>query len=141
MEAVMGHHYLSIFFFVAALVGGAAVVAQLGVVAWWSARRKPARSSALGVTILKPLCGVDDDLVENLESLRRQTHRNYEVLLGVKNDKDAAYPIARKFALESPEIFRLILQRGEAGMNPKVNQLVTLARHARHELLFISDSN
>jgi ceramide glucosyltransferase len=36
---------------------------------------------------------------------------------------------------------RLVLQRGEPGLNPKVNQLITLCARARHELLVVSDSN
>jgi ceramide glucosyltransferase len=36
---------------------------------------------------------------------------------------------------------RVVLQRGEPGLNPKVNQLVTLARAARHAVLVVSDSN
>jgi ceramide glucosyltransferase len=36
---------------------------------------------------------------------------------------------------------RVVVQRAEAGLNPKVNQLVGLARAARHDLLVVSDSN
>ena len=36
---------------------------------------------------------------------------------------------------------RVIVQRGAPGLNPKVNQLITLARHARYALIVISDSN
>jgi ceramide glucosyltransferase len=36
---------------------------------------------------------------------------------------------------------RLVLQRGEPGLNPKVNQLITLGARSRHELLVVSDSN
>jgi serine protein kinase len=40
-----------------------------------------------------------------------------------------------------PHRFRVVTQPGEPGLNPKVNQLVTLARHARHNILVVSDSN
>jgi ceramide glucosyltransferase len=36
---------------------------------------------------------------------------------------------------------RVVVQRGEPGLNPKVNQLVTLAGAARHSILVVSDSN
>ena len=36
---------------------------------------------------------------------------------------------------------RLVPQEREFGLNPKVNQLVGMARAARHDLLVISDSN
>jgi ceramide glucosyltransferase len=35
----------------------------------------------------------------------------------------------------------VVFQRGERGLNPKVNQLVTLAARARHEIVVVSDSN
>ena len=54
---------------------------------------------------------------------------------------DAAYPTAVAVARRWPRRFRVVLQSGEPGLNPKVNQLMTLARAARNELLVISDSN
>ena len=63
------------------------------------------------------------------------------MLLGLRNENDPAYPLAWMAARRWPHRFRIVLQQGEAGLNPKVNQLVTLARHARHDILVISDSN
>jgi ceramide glucosyltransferase len=49
--------------------------------------------------------------------------------------------VAQAAAARWPERFRVVLREGEPGMNPKVNQLLTLARRARHDVLVISDSN
>jgi ceramide glucosyltransferase len=92
------------------------------------------------VSILKPLCGLDDALEANLASFARLDYPDFEVLLGVKDHDDAAWPLACALAVKDRR-FRVVLQRGEAGLNPKVNQLVTLAAEARHELLLVSDSN
>ncbi|MET0403254.1 MAG: glycosyltransferase, partial [Cystobacter sp.] len=89
----------------------------------------------------KPLCGADDDLEANLEHFARLGHPSYEILLGVKDTRDAAYPIAQAVVARWPHRVRLVLQQGEPGLNPKVNQLITLAAAARNELLLISDSN
>ncbi|HVZ71335.1 MAG TPA: glycosyltransferase [Polyangia bacterium] len=94
-----------------------------------------------GISILKPLCGLDDRLLQNLSTFANLPYPDYEVLLGVRDARDAAYPTALAVARHWPRRFRVVLQRGEPGLNPKVNQLVTLARAARHELLVISDSN
>jgi len=94
-----------------------------------------------GISVLKPLCGVDDELSTNLESFAHLDYPRYEVLLGVRDVSDAAYPIAREAAARWPDRMRVVLQRGEPGLNPKVNQLITLATRARHELLVVSDSN
>jgi ceramide glucosyltransferase len=94
-----------------------------------------------GISVLKPLCGVDDELEQNLACFAALDWPDYEVLLGVRSPDDAACPVARRFQARFPGRFRLVLQRGEPGLNPKVNQLVTLARAARHGVLVVSDSN
>src|SRR5262245_28626231 len=93
------------------------------------------------ISILKPLCGLDDRLAGNLLSFADLPYPDYEVLLGVRSQKDPAYPLAWMAARRWPQRFRVVLQEGEVGLNPKVNQLVTMARHARHDILVISDSN
>jgi len=40
-----------------------------------------------------------------------------------------------------PDRVRVVVQRGEPGMNPKINQLVTLQAAAQYDLLVVSDSN
>jgi ceramide glucosyltransferase len=109
-------------------------------------RRAPAlpRSGAEtppGISILKPLCGVDDDLEANLAQFASLDYPRYEVLLGVKDIRDPAYAVARAAVARWPRVMRLVLQEGEPGLNPKVNQLVTLASEARYDLWVISDSN
>ncbi|HTN53844.1 MAG TPA: ceramide glucosyltransferase [Anaeromyxobacter sp.] len=94
-----------------------------------------------GISILKPLCGVDDRLEENLAAFAALDHPRYEVVLGVRSPRDPAFDVARAAVRRWPERMRLVVQRGEPGLNPKVNQLVGLARAARHDLLVVSDSN
>ncbi|HEY2747302.1 MAG TPA: glycosyltransferase [Polyangia bacterium] len=106
-------------------------------------RRAPAHVPQLrrGISILKPLCGLDDDLVANLECFVALDYAPYELLLGVRDRDDAAYPVAVAFARRFPRRVRVVLQRGTPGLNPKVNQLATLARAARYEIVVVSDSN
>jgi ceramide glucosyltransferase len=113
----------------------------------WMSTRRFLRAPAVtprerpGISILKPLCGLDDDLAANLQSFAALDYPDYEVLLGVKDARDAAWPLARAMAAAHPRRFRVVLQRGLPGRNPKVNQLITLARAARHAILVVSDSN
>jgi ceramide glucosyltransferase len=93
------------------------------------------------ISILKPLCGLDDRLMQNLATFADLPYPSYEVLLGVRDVDDAAYPTALAAARRWPGRLRVVVQRGEPGLNPKVNQLITLSRLARNELLVISDSN
>jgi ceramide glucosyltransferase len=133
------------------IASGLLVLAGCGVgliaLQMWALRRHmrasgpaPANSDQ-PISILKPLCGLDDDLMANLESFAALEGARYEVLLGVRDASDAAYPVACRAARRWPERMRVVLQRGEPGLNPKVNQLITLAQRARHDLLVVSDSN
>lgn len=98
-------------------------------------------AAAPPVSILKPLCGVDDGLEENLAAFAALDYPSYEVVLGIRSRRDPAWPVACAAVRRWPDRFRVALQRGEPGLNPKVNQLVTLARAARFDVLVVSDSN
>lgn len=102
---------------------------------------RPGTGPRPGISLLKPLCGVDDDLEANLAQFASLDYPHYEVLLGVKDMRDPAYAVARAAVARWPHVMRLALQVGEPGLNPKVNQLVTLSSEARHDLWVISDSN
>ncbi len=134
-------HILALLFLAATAVGLAAIAAQHFVL-WTHVRQAPPvprRTPA--VSILKPLCGVDDGLEANLASFAALAYPEYEVVLGVRDARDPAYPVAVAAAERWPARFKVAIQRGEPGMNPKVNQLATLARVARHDVLVVSDSN
>ena len=115
----------------------------LQLVALVAHRASPARrrTQPAGISILKPLCGLDDDLAASLERFATLPYAPYELLLGVRDRDDAAYPLALAVAARHPRRVRVVLQRGAVGRNPKVNQLATLARAARYELFVVSDSN
>ncbi len=122
---------------VSLFMGAVEVISLLGYL------RRPARRPTRfpKVSVLKPLCGADAGLEQNINSFLAQDYPNYELVLGVRDSKDGAFELARRFAIENPEKVRLYLQEGEPGLNPKVNQLVTLARRSEGEILVISDSN
>ena len=125
----------------ASMIGLALVCLQS--FATWRFLRRPAPQTHQSprISILKPLCGVDDELERNLALFATLDYPHYEVVLGVRDRSDRAYPVARAAVARWPSVFRLALQRGEPGLNPKVNQLIPLAAAARHDILVISDSN
>src|SRR5512133_3397827 len=134
-------HATTVVLLAAALVG-LAIVAIQTLSLRRHVREAPARPARMPpISILKPLCGVDDDLEANLRSFAELDYPEYEVVLGVASTRDAAWPVARAAARRWPGRFRAVVQRGEPGLNPKVNQLLTLARAARHDVLVVSDSN
>jgi ceramide glucosyltransferase len=121
----------------------------LAVTAWELEALRRVRRRALpppprypGISLLKPLRGLDEELELNLRShLALEYPGEWEILLGVRGEDDPAYPLARAFAGRHPERVRLVLQEGQPGHNPKVNQLITLTRAARHEVIALTDSN
>jgi hypothetical protein len=132
---------LAIVLLLAAVGGLVAIAAQHAILRAHVRQAPPVPSRSPPVSILKPLCGLDDGLEANLASFASLDHPDYEVLLGLRSADDPAFGIARWAARRWPRRFRVVLQRGEPGLNPKVNQLVTLARAARHDVLVVSDSN
>src|SRR5215510_8287124 len=134
-------HVVALALAVSALLGMVIGWGQLA--ALWKHVRGPRAvpTARPAISILKPLCGLDDRLAGNLLAFADLPYPDYEVLLGVRSTSDPAYPLAWMAARRWPQRFRVVVQEGEVGLNPKVNQLITLARHARHDLLVISDSN
>lgn len=94
------------------------------------------------ISVLKPLSGLDDGLRENLESFAVQHGCTYEVLFGVSKIDDPAAMVAADFIEAHPEVeARIVLTDPNAGMNPKVAQLIGLEAMATGEIIVISDSN
>ncbi|KAF8213224.1 glycosyltransferase like family 2-domain-containing protein [Mycena galopus ATCC 62051] len=99
-------------------------------------------SSVPGVSILRPLKGLDTNLYENLESTFTQEYPNYELLLSVANERDQALPVARELMTKYPNVnCRIVIGEEVVGVNPKVNNLVRSYREAAHDILWVIDSN
>src|SRR6185312_13215341 len=110
---------LSALLFAAAALGCVILGVQTFLVRRFLRRepRRPTRTPP--ISILKPLCGVDDSLETNLRSFAALDYPEYEVLLGLETAHDPAYAVARSIVARWPRRFRIVFQRGEPGLNPK----------------------
>jgi ceramide glucosyltransferase len=129
----------------AVLLAGSLVYCVLIMVAArrFLSARLPAPGAQPPVSLLKPLCGHDDGLEENLRSFFAQDYPEYEVLLGVHRADDPAVPVAEKIMREfSGRINARLIVTGESPIpNAKAFSLNRLVREARYDLLVMSDSD
>lgn len=114
-------------------------------VAWVTrkARRRPIPPGAYApISVLKPLCGVDDGLESNLETFFQLTYPHYEIIFGVAGDSDPAIEVVRRLRKRYPDVrARLIVHDGQRGLNPKVANLRAMLEKGAHDVVVISDSN
>jgi len=95
------------------------------------------------ITILKPLCGFDEDLDENLRSLAGQDYpAPIQIVLGAEDSRDPALDAARRLRARFPTLdVQIVHCDRPLGLNPKVNNLSALLARARFDVILVSDSN
>src|SRR5512146_315422 len=125
---------------IAACVAGAIplvyLLYALACVFLWKPRRLPANSARPPITILKPVCGLEADLYENLETFCRQDYPAYQIIFGVHRADDESLPVLRRLMAEHPELdIALVIDGGGPSLNPKVCNLINMYRSAKHDLL------
>ncbi|MCC8391540.1 bacteriohopanetetrol glucosamine biosynthesis glycosyltransferase HpnI [Paraburkholderia sp. MMS20-SJTR3] len=96
----------------------------------------------LGVSVLKPLCGAEPRLYENLRSFCEQRHRQFQLVLGVSSPHDPAVAVVRRLQARYPACdIELAIDTRVHGSNLKVSNLINMAARARHDVIVIADSD
>lgn len=94
------------------------------------------------VTLLKPLCGTEPGLEENLRSFCVQDYPAFQVVFGVRGRDDPAIPVAQRIIRDFPHRDMALVVTGRSrAANPKVANLLNMLPSAKHELLIIADSD
>jgi ceramide glucosyltransferase len=114
----------------------------------WAVRKKLQSAAAdsgfqPAISVLKPLCGMDEGLYENLVSFVEQDYPEFELVLGVADPRDPALAVVERLREAYPDAaLRVVIHReSDPVANPKVISLVHMARAAGHEYFLVSDSN
>ena len=105
-------------------------------------RRHPRAGARPAVTILKPLCGLEKGLEENLRSTCRQDWDELQVVFSVDRPDDPALEVARAVQREAgAEKVTVAVGTGRREPNGKIRNLLGALPLARHDTLVISDSD
>jgi ceramide glucosyltransferase len=94
------------------------------------------------VSIFKPLKGLDEELEANLRSFFHLDYPVYQLLFGVADAGDPAIAVVQKLIAEYPDRdARIVVGAPAFGLNPKVENLASMDRYRKHDVILISDSN
>ena len=104
-------------------------IALFGAVRFLQARRRGTLETILQaytppVSLLKPLCGLDRELEENLRSFCLQDYPAYEILFSVREASDPAVELVRRLEKQFPTIpMRLLMTGPPRYLNAKVHAM------------------
>lgn len=112
----------------------------------WVRRRAgdvDAAEFAPGVTVLKPLKGVDARMYEGLASHCRQGYPGaYQLVFGVSSAEDPACAEVERLGREFPGVaMRLVVCPERLGTSGKVSNLVQMLRVATYDFVIVNDAD
>ncbi|KAH9517963.1 hypothetical protein DERF_008574 [Dermatophagoides farinae] len=94
-----------------------------------------------GVSIIKPLVGIDQNLYSNMETFFQLNYPKFELLFCVQDEKDAAIICVKNLIQKYPQIDASLFIGGlKVGVNPKINNMQPAYQASKHELILISDA-
>ena len=117
------------------------------LVAWWVTRvffrssRPASQDYAPGISILKPVRGLDAQALRNYATFCQQDYPDYELLFGFADPDDPAVDVVRQLQQDFPHVGIRMVSGPALGANRKASLLHHLAAEARHDILLISDSD
>jgi ceramide glucosyltransferase len=131
-----------IWFAAPALAAAAYYLLVLIAVVKWRApgRRNPAQELE-PLSILKPIHGRDPKFYEAIRSHAVQEYPRFEILFGLSDPNDPAAEDIARLQSEFPHVPISAYVVATKAPNAKVGVLAELARHARHPLLLVNDSD
>jgi ceramide glucosyltransferase len=116
------------------LVAGAYQVVAVVACIVFLLQKSSAGRPVKGVSILKPVYGVDPAFREAIAS-HTKLHGEYELLCGVQSLDDSAVPVLREFPMVR------IVECATTAPNRKAGVLARLAREARYPLIVVNDAD
>lgn len=94
------------------------------------------------VSLIKPVCGLERGLEENLATALDQDYPDYEVVFSVQRADDPALPLLERLKSKAPAgRVKVILDESCAGPNGRLCNILNATQRADGEVLVYSDSD
>jgi ceramide glucosyltransferase len=94
------------------------------------------------VSLVRPLCGLDNFAADTLRSTFALTYRPYEILFCVAAATDSVVPLVETLLAEHPGASaKLLIGDDRLSSNPKLNNVLKGWAAAAHDWIIIADSN
>jgi ceramide glucosyltransferase len=95
-----------------------------------------------GVSIIRPVCGIENFTEETLGSALVLDYPDYEVVFCVARSSDPVVPVVQRLIANRPNVSaRLLVGNDRISPNPKLNNLVKGWAAARYDWIVMADSN
>ena len=107
-----------------------------------NARARRVAGNGAGVSIIRPICGVENFSEQTLGSSFRLNRENCEIVFCVAQPNDPAVPLLRRLMAAHPDVpARLLIGNDRVSANPKLNNIVKGWLAARYDWIVMADSN
>jgi len=125
-----------------AVAAGYALLALIAVLIWRSRQDAKPPGRLPPVTVLKPLCGAEPGLYENLRSFCQQEYPEFQIVFGVRDRDDPALAVVARLLAEFPSLpIDVVVDPRQHGSNRKVSSLINMLGRARHDVFVMADSD
>jgi ceramide glucosyltransferase len=118
---------------------------SVGIAIWRAKPRKtslPPLPDAPPVSLIRPICGIDNFCEETLGSSFRLDYPHYEVIFCVARANDPVVPVVERLIAAHPNVPACLIRGDEkVSANPKLNNCVRGWDAARHDWIILADSN
>jgi len=132
----------------AAALGGIATLLHFATIAIATVRcRTPGRRlkapvGAPAVTLVRPVCGLDDFVETTLRSSFTLDYPRYEVIFCVASAKDPVIPLVNRLIAKHPNVpAKLLVGDERISANPKLNNCLKGWNAAAYDWIVLTDSN
>lgn len=102
----------------------------------------PAASLSAAVTIIRPVCGIENFIEPTLRSTFLLDHKDYDIVFCAAKPADPVIPLVKRLMAEHPHVpSRLLIGPSQISANPKLNNVAKGWDAAGGDWVVMADSN